>query len=179
MFFIAPRVRLGEKPTCPDRRMEDYETALSERKLLKELLLNDDWERNFRAGLRTKNAQLLEYLSSKEVLGDMIEALVNEEGKIFLLKTMTNFTYRILERTLQEASEALGVLLTNLEPVNVSFLPFQLSSVSIFLISFQKGCPRCGPFTSFLFLLRPKTNESETNVLFSPSVKFSLSKSNT
>lgn len=62
--------------------MEDYTAALDSRTTLKELLLNDDWERYFRAGLRSKDAKLLEYLSSKEILGDMIEALVNEEGTL-------------------------------------------------------------------------------------------------
>lgn len=96
--------------------MEEYLQALQAKTSLKDLLVNDDWERHFRSGLRSKDPQLLAYLSSNEILGDMVAALVNEEG-------LSNgfFVLISLDRTLQEASEALGVLLTNLDPVNVNY----------------------------------------------------------
>lgn len=96
--------------------MEDFTAALESKILLKELLKNDDWERLFRAGLRSKDEKLLAYLGTKEILADMIEALVNEE-----------------ERTLQEASEVLGVLLTNLDPVNDALVADHLGALFSYL----------------------------------------------
>ncbi len=69
--------------------MEDYLAALEELTLLKDLLANDDWERLFRVGLRSKDEKLLAYLSAKPVLSDMIQAIVNEEGKLNLVTTLT------------------------------------------------------------------------------------------
>jgi hypothetical protein len=95
---------------------EDFTAALAKKLPLKEILKNDDWERLFRSGLRSKDEQLLTYLSANETLADMIECLVNEE-----------------ERSLQDASEVLGVLLTNLDPVNDALVANHLPALFQYL----------------------------------------------
>lgn len=60
--------------------MSSFDQALEDRLLLKDLLKNDDNERQFRVALRNKEEKLLGYLSHSAVLEDMVKALVDEEG---------------------------------------------------------------------------------------------------
>jgi hypothetical protein len=60
--------------------MSSFDQALEDRQLLKELLKNDEHERQFRVALRNKDEKLLGYLSHPAVLEDMVKALVDEEG---------------------------------------------------------------------------------------------------
>jgi hypothetical protein len=80
---------------------EDFLQALQQKILLKDLLKNEEWERQFRGSLKAKEENVINYLVQEEVLSDMVQALVNEE-----------------DRTLQEASEVLGIILSNLGPIN-------------------------------------------------------------
>jgi hypothetical protein len=59
---------------------EDFLLALEKKTLLMALLKNEDWEKQFRSSLRVKETNVVNYLSQDEVLADMIQALVNEEG---------------------------------------------------------------------------------------------------
>lgn len=63
--------------------MSSFDQALEDRLLLKDLLKNDDNERQFRVALRNKEEKLLGYLSHESVLEDMVKALVDEEGKMY------------------------------------------------------------------------------------------------
>jgi hypothetical protein len=59
---------------------EDFLLAIEKKTLLKELLKNEDWEKQFRSSLKVKDEQVIKYLVQEEVLCDMIQALINEEG---------------------------------------------------------------------------------------------------
>jgi hypothetical protein len=63
---------------------EDFLQALEGKTLLKELLKNEDWEKQFRSSLKMKDENVIKYLIQEEVLGDMIQALTNEEGEFFI-----------------------------------------------------------------------------------------------
>jgi hypothetical protein len=80
---------------------EDFLAALEGKTLLKELLKNEDWEKQFRSSLKVKEENVIKYLVQPEVLSDMVQALINEE-----------------DRTLQEASEVLGIILSNVGAIN-------------------------------------------------------------
>jgi len=80
---------------------EDFLSALEGKTLLKELLKNEDWEKQFRSSLKVKEENVIKYLVQPEVLSDMVQALINEE-----------------DRTLQEASEVLGIILSNVGAIN-------------------------------------------------------------
>lgn len=59
----------------------DYQQALEEKVKLRTVLTNDDFERMFRSDLRSKNERLVTYLVSDEILGDLVDSIVNEEGR--------------------------------------------------------------------------------------------------
>lgn len=59
---------------------EDFLAALEGKTLLKELLKNEDWEKQFRSSLKVKEENVIKYLVQPEVLSDMVQALINEEG---------------------------------------------------------------------------------------------------
>lgn len=93
---------------------EDFLLAIEKKTLLKELLKNEDWEKQFRSSLKVKDDQVIKYLVQEEVLSDMIQALINEEGTQFCAHFGSH-----LDRTLQEASEVLGIILSNVPAINV------------------------------------------------------------
>lgn len=94
---------------------EDFLAALEGKTLLKELLKNEDWEKQFRSSLKMKEENVIKYLVQPEVLSDMVQALINEEGIIYSSDASSYF----LDRTLQEASEVLGIILSNVGAINV------------------------------------------------------------
>jgi hypothetical protein len=57
---------------------EDFLQALQQKILLKDLLKNEEWERQFRGSLKAKEENVINYLVQEEVLSDMVQALVNE-----------------------------------------------------------------------------------------------------
>lgn len=69
--------------------MASFEQALEQKTLFKDLLKNDEHERQFRAALRNKEDKLVAYLTSEEVLSDMVRALIDEEGTQTTIHTDT------------------------------------------------------------------------------------------
>lgn len=83
---------------------------------MKELLKNEDWEKQFRSSLKVKDENVIKYLVQEEVLSDMIQALINEE-----------------DRTLQEASEVLGIILSNVPAINEALATTHLGALFQYL----------------------------------------------
>jgi len=85
--------------------MSSFDKALEEGTLLKQILANDDHERQFRAAMRNKEEKLIAYFLQPAVLEDLVRVFVDEE-----------------ERSLQEASEVLGIVLANIDEVTTAIV---------------------------------------------------------
>eukprot|EP01126_Amoeba_proteus_P029962 TRINITY_DN2962_c0_g5_i18.p1 TRINITY_DN2962_c0_g5~~TRINITY_DN2962_c0_g5_i18.p1 ORF type:complete len:596 (-),score=149.99 TRINITY_DN2962_c0_g5_i18:175-1962(-) len=129
----------------------DFYNALEQKTLLRELLRNDDFERQYRIALRTKDARLVLYFRQKEVLEDMVDSLIDEEG-----------------RTLQDASEVLGIMLSNLDDVTDAFVQDHLEHLFSYLRRSVMNPRRLYYFlrvTSFLFTNRTQELFSHVTVM--------------
>lgn len=83
-----------------EEQEQDFSALLKEQKPVGTFLLDDKLEHQFRNALRLRTPEIIEYLSSTPVLTDLMDALLNEE-----------------DRTVHDASEAVGILLANLDTV--------------------------------------------------------------
>lgn len=111
-----------------DKMSEDFLQALEKKTLLMVLLKNEDWEKQFRSSLRVKEPNVVNYLSQDEVLADMIQALVNEEGMRQCYVASSH-----PDRTLQEASEVLGIILFNVDAINTALVNSHLEGLFRYL----------------------------------------------
>jgi len=79
---------------------EEFIDLLNKHTPLSMVLSEEKWERNFRLALKQRTEYVIDYLKSSEILTDVIDGLVNEEG-----------------RTYQDGSESLNILLADIDPV--------------------------------------------------------------
>jgi hypothetical protein len=80
--------------TTPSSSTDEFLILLSKHTPISVILSEEKWERSFRLALKQKTEPIIEYLKSKDILTDIIDGLVNEEG-----------------RTYQDGSESLNILM--------------------------------------------------------------------